>query len=67
MGDDLADLPAMLRCGYRMTVADAAEEVLGVADYTTQAEGGKAAVREAIEHLIKAQGRWEEVLEQYGV
>lgn len=67
MGDDLADLPAMLRSGFKITVADGADEVLGIADYTTAAVGGRAAVREAIEFIIKAQGRWEEVLEHYGV
>jgi len=67
MGDDVVDLPAMLRCGYKLTVADAAEEVRGVADYITTTPGGQGAVREAVEHIIKAQGRWEEVLEEYGV
>lgn len=67
MGDDLADLPAMLRCGFKITVADGVEEVRGVADLITNAPGGKAAAREAIEFIIKAQGRWEEVLEYYGV
>ena len=67
MGDDLADLPAMLRCGYKITVADGVEEVRGIADLITAATGGKGAVREAIESIIKAQGKWEEVLERYGV
>lgn len=67
MGDDLIDLPALLRCGYPMTVADAAKEVRDVARYTTHARGGHAAVREAIEHILKAQDKWDAVVESYGV
>lgn len=67
MGDDLQDLPAMLRCGYKMTVADAATEVRGVADYITHKQGGQGAVREAIEHILHAQGKWAAVLEKFGL
>jgi 3-deoxy-D-manno-octulosonate 8-phosphate phosphatase (KDO 8-P phosphatase) len=66
VGDDLVDLPAMLRCGYPMAVADAVEPVRSKARYVTAAAGGRAAAREAIEHLLKAQSRWDEVLERYG-
>ncbi len=67
IGDDLADLPVLTRIGYPIAVADAVEEVRGVAKYVTGAAGGRGAVREAIEHLLKAMGRWDEVLETYGV
>lgn len=67
LGDDLIDLPAMLRCGYPMAVADAVDEVRAVAKYVTKAPGGHAAARDAIEHIIKAQGRWDELLEAYNV
>ena len=67
MGDDLIDLPAMVRCGYPMAVADAVEEVQAVARYVTEASGGRGAAREAIEHILKAQSRWDELVEQYGV
>jgi len=67
LGDDLIDLPAMLRCGYRMAVRDAAKEVRDEAHFVTQAKGGHGAAREAIEHIIKAQGKWETVLERYGI
>ena len=67
LGDDLIDLPAMLRCGYPMAVADAVEEVRAVARYVTACNGGDAAGREAIEHVLKEQGRWDEVVERYGV
>lgn len=65
IGDDLADLPVMRLCGYPIAVNDAAEEVRAVASYTTTLRGGRGAVREAIEHLLKAQERWEEALEMY--
>jgi 3-deoxy-D-manno-octulosonate 8-phosphate phosphatase (KDO 8-P phosphatase) len=67
MGDDLIDLPALLRCGYRLAVADAAAEVRSVAHYVTTAPGGRGAAREAIEHILKAQGKWDQVLERYGI
>lgn len=67
MGDDIPDLPAMLRCGYRIAPADAAAEVRGVADLITQQPGGQGAAREAIEHILKAQDKWEDVLEEFGV
>jgi len=66
MGDDLLDLPALLRCGYPMAPADAVAEVLKVARYITAASGGQAAAREAIEHILKAQGHWDKCVEQFG-
>lgn len=65
LGDDLIDLRAMLRCGYPMAVADAVEEVRREAKYVTQAHGGHGAVREAIEMLLKAQNRWDKLVDTY--
>ncbi|BAM04728.1 KdsC family phosphatase [Phycisphaera mikurensis] len=62
MGDDLPDLGPMARCGYAVAPADAAAEVRAAADLVTEAKGGCGAVREAIERLLKAGGRWEKVL-----
>ena len=67
IGDDLADLPVLTRVGYPMAVADATAEVIGIAKYVTQTVGGRGAVREAIEHLLKEMDRWDEVVEAYGV
>ncbi|MEX2214550.1 MAG: HAD-IIIA family hydrolase [Phycisphaeraceae bacterium] len=67
MGDDIPDLPAMLRCGYKIAPADAAAEVRSIADFVTQTPGGKGAAREAIEHILKAQDKWEDVLEEFGI
>jgi YrbI family 3-deoxy-D-manno-octulosonate 8-phosphate phosphatase len=65
LGDDLADLPVMRRVGLPMAVANAVDEVKKVAAYTTRACGGGGAVREAIEALFRAQGRWEEAVKVY--
>jgi 3-deoxy-D-manno-octulosonate 8-phosphate phosphatase (KDO 8-P phosphatase) len=67
VGDDLIDLPAMLRCGYPMAVANAVEQVRAAAAYVTTAPGGHAAAREAIEHVLLAQGLWDQVVERYGM
>ena len=67
VGDDLMDLPPMLRSGYPMSVVDAVEEVKAEARYVTETAGGRGAAREAIEHLLKLQGRWEELLARYGL
>ncbi len=67
LGDDLPDLPVLCRVGYPMAVADAATEVQQAARYVTQRPGGHGAVREAIEHLLRQTGQWDEVLEAYGL
>ena len=62
IGDDLPDLPVLRYVGLSVTVADAAAEVLAEATWVTQAVGGRGAVRELIERLMKAQGTWEDYL-----
>jgi 3-deoxy-D-manno-octulosonate 8-phosphate phosphatase (KDO 8-P phosphatase) len=65
MGDDLADLPVLHRAGLRVAVADACQEVRDAADRVTTAPGGRGAVRETIEWLLKSQGLWTEVVDRY--
>lgn len=60
--DDLVDLPLVRGVGYPMAVADAAPEVRRAARFVTSLAGGRGAVREAIEHLLVAQGRWDEAV-----
>jgi len=67
MGDDLPDIPAMAACGYGIAVADAAAEVVEVACYQTESPGGCGAVREAIEHVLRAQNKWDEIVDRYVV
>ncbi len=62
VGDDLVDLDAFRFAGYAIAVADAAPEVRSAADWTTPREGGHGAVRDAVEHLMKAMGTWEETI-----
>lgn len=67
IGDDLPDLPVLARCGFPIAVANAVPEVKAAARYVTQRPGGHGAVREAVEHLLRASGRWNGILEHYGV
>ncbi len=64
MGDDLPDLPIMRKAGLSITVADAHQSVIEKADMVTCACGGKGAVREVCEKILKSQGKWEKLLEQ---
>jgi len=66
MGDDILDLPALKKVGYPMAVADAAIEVLEAANFVSEAAGGKGAAREAVESILRAQGKWEAVLAEFG-
>jgi 3-deoxy-D-manno-octulosonate 8-phosphate phosphatase (KDO 8-P phosphatase) len=65
VGDDLNDIPLMLRSELAVAVADAVEEARAVAHYVTLAAGGSGAIREVIELMLKAQGRWSEVTGKY--
>jgi 3-deoxy-D-manno-octulosonate 8-phosphate phosphatase (KDO 8-P phosphatase) len=65
VGDDLPDLPVLRHCGLAVAVADACPEVREEAHYTTQAPGGRGAVRETVELILRCQGRWQKVVERY--
>lgn len=65
VGDDLLDLPALQRCGLAVTVADAAPEVRAMAHLVTRARGGRGAVREIVEFILRAQGVWESTVDAY--
>ena len=65
-GDDLLDAAAMRRVGYPIAVANAVEEVKELASYVTGRNGGQGAVREAIEHLLKRDGKWWAALKAIG-
>jgi 3-deoxy-D-manno-octulosonate 8-phosphate phosphatase (KDO 8-P phosphatase) len=65
LGDDLADVPVLRRVGLPMAVANAVDEVKQLAAFTTRASGGGGAVREAIEMLLRAQGRWDGAVRTY--
>ena len=65
VGDDLPDLPVMRRVGFAVTVADAIEEVKPHVHYVTKHPGGRGAVREICDLLLKESGRWENVTSRY--
>jgi len=65
IGDDLTDLPVIRFVGLGAAVADAAAEVRSAAAYTTQLPGGRGAVRELIETILKAKGRWDDAIQRY--
>ena len=65
IGDDLTDIPLMQRAELAVAVADAVMEARSVAHYVTRATGGRGAVREVIELVLKSQGRWNDLLEHY--
>jgi 3-deoxy-D-manno-octulosonate 8-phosphate phosphatase (KDO 8-P phosphatase) len=62
MGDDLADLPVLRAVGLAACPADAVSEVTSVAHLVTEAKGGRGAVREVVELILKSQGRWQELI-----
>ena len=62
IGDDLADMPLMRQVSLAVAVADAAEDTKQVAHYVTACRGGHGAVREVIDLILKAQGRWDELM-----
>lgn len=64
IGDDLVDLPAMRRAGVAITVSDGAPEIVAASHYVTAAGGGRGAVREVAEALLRARGRWDQVLDE---
>lgn len=67
VGDDLVDLSIMRKVGLPVAVANAAVEIKEVAGFITNRTGGRGAVREVAELILKSQGKWEDVLKFYAV
>jgi 3-deoxy-D-manno-octulosonate 8-phosphate phosphatase (KDO 8-P phosphatase) len=65
VGDDIIDLPVMRRCGLAIAVPNGREEVTSMAHWVTPHAGGHGAVRDAIEYILRAQGKLERVMEEY--
>lgn len=65
IGDDLPDLPLMRSVGFGVAVADACGELREAAHHVTTLPGGSGAVRETIEMILKAQSRWEDLIQAY--
>ena len=64
VGDDLPDLPILERAGLAVAVANAVVEVKRAAHYITTVDGGKGAIREVVELILKSQGRWKKAVPQ---
>jgi YrbI family 3-deoxy-D-manno-octulosonate 8-phosphate phosphatase len=62
VGDDLADLPALSAVGLAACPSDAAAEVAEAAQLVTRTPGGRGAIREVVEFILKSQGRWDELI-----
>lgn len=65
IGDDIPDLGVLIQSELAIAVADACPEVRDAADFVTRAIGGAGAVREAIELILKAQGKWQPVVDRF--
>ena len=65
IGDDVIDLPVMRHCGLAIAVPNARKEVKDEAHFVTEHAGGDGALRDAVEYILKAQGKWDGVVEQY--
>jgi len=59
IGDDLIDIPVLKRVGFAVAVPNAVEETKGAAHYITSKTGGRGAVREVCDMILKSQGKWE--------
>ncbi len=65
VGDDVIDLLAMRKCGLAIAVKNARPEVKAEAQWATSHAGGDGAARDAVEYILKAQGKWKQVVEEY--
>lgn len=65
VGDDLVDLPVLREVGFSATVADAIDEVTSMVDFVTSRPGGRGAVREVCEYLLRKSERWDAVTRRY--
>jgi 3-deoxy-D-manno-octulosonate 8-phosphate phosphatase (KDO 8-P phosphatase) len=67
VGDDLVDLCLMKKVGFPIAVFNACPEIKQRASYITLRQGGRGAVREVAELILKAQGKWLEALKAYDI
>lgn len=65
IGDDLIDLPVLRRTGFSVAPSEATEEVKNSCHYVTKKSGGRGAVREVIEIILKSQGMWGDLTDEY--
>jgi 3-deoxy-D-manno-octulosonate 8-phosphate phosphatase (KDO 8-P phosphatase) len=64
-GDDIVDIPLLKICGLSVAVADAHDTVKAIVKMTTREKGGRGAVREVCDFLLKAKGLWKDIMDEY--
>jgi 3-deoxy-D-manno-octulosonate 8-phosphate phosphatase (KDO 8-P phosphatase) len=64
VGDDVQDLSILTRCGLAVAVADACSEARAAAHYVTRTAGGRGAVREVVELILRCQGKWQPLVRE---
>ncbi|QWR78849.1 HAD-IIIA family hydrolase [Candidatus Magnetomonas plexicatena] len=62
VGDDIVDIPLLIRVGFSVTVNDGHSEAKAVSSYVTELSGGKGAAREVCELILKAKGLWDTII-----
>ncbi len=65
IGDDLPDIPVMKKVGFAVAVANCSDETKEAAHYVTKNQGGKGAIREVTDLIIKLQQKWGKIMERY--
>lgn len=64
MGDDVPDLPLLMRAGLAATPADGIEELDAIVDWRARHPGGRGAVRELSELILRSRGLWDELIQR---
>ncbi|HET7624041.1 MAG TPA: HAD-IIIA family hydrolase [Verrucomicrobiae bacterium] len=67
VGDDIVDVGILKRAGFAVAVGSGVAEAKSAAHYITKAEGGRGAIREVVEMILKAQNKWKRVVSDYAV
>jgi 3-deoxy-D-manno-octulosonate 8-phosphate phosphatase (KDO 8-P phosphatase) len=65
MGDDVLDLPVLIRAGLSAAPSDAADEVRARVHWVSRARGGDGAARDLVERILRAQNKWDDLIESY--
>lgn len=65
IGDEMIDLGMMRRAGFSVAPQDASKEAKEIADLVTEAKGGHGVVRETVEFILRAQGKWDEIFRRF--
>jgi 3-deoxy-D-manno-octulosonate 8-phosphate phosphatase (KDO 8-P phosphatase) len=67
VGDDIVDVGVLKRAGFAVAIGSGVAEAKSAAHYITKADGGRGAIREVVEMILKAQNKWKRVVSDYAV